>query len=168
MESIQEDAFVTIIGIKIRSLIFYRAITSRVKDFKIKHFFETLAKEVTEHLKSFFDMLQFHENELATILVRSSTQAGTDYCSLIKSIDESITEKEALRIALMEERKYIRRYSSVVDSISEPHFREAFFKILIETEIQVRLITEEFLLLMKMEEKRFKGESPCRTVLAKH
>jgi rubrerythrin len=159
MESVQENAFITVIGIKIRSLIMYRAISSRVKDFKIRQVLETCAKEVTEHLKSFFDMLQVHEKELASIVIRSSTQADPDYCSLIKSIDESISEKEALRIALMEERKCIRRYSSVADSISEPHFREAFVRILIETENQVRLITDEFLHILKVEERKDSKET---------
>jgi rubrerythrin len=154
MESVQENAFITVIGIKIRSLIMYRAISSRVKDFKIRQVFETRAKEVTEHLKSFFDMLQVHEKELASILVRSSTQADPDYCSLIKSIDESISEKEALRIALMEERKCIRQFSSVADSILELSVREAFFRILIETENQIRLIADELLLLLKVEERK--------------
>jgi hypothetical protein len=35
MESLQEEAFVTVVGIKIQSLIVYRAISSKMKDLKI-------------------------------------------------------------------------------------------------------------------------------------
>ncbi len=53
MSSMLETAFETAIAIETRSLLFYRAVASKVEDHKTRQIFELLAQEEANHLESF-------------------------------------------------------------------------------------------------------------------
>jgi rubrerythrin len=153
MESLQEEAFVTVIGFKIRSLIVYRAISSKIKDLKIKRLFELMANEVVEQLQSFCTMIQNDKEVLVNILGRSNTFADRNFRSLLALIDENITGEDALRIALNEEKESVERFSLLVDTIGETPVHKVFVRILHETNKQIDMISAESYHLNMMKRK---------------
>jgi hypothetical protein len=165
MESLQEEAFVTVIGIKIRRLIVYRAISSKIRDLKIKRLFELLAKDVAEHLQSICTMIQDDEDVLAKILGRNNTYADCNVRSLLDLIDENITGEDALRIALNEEKEYVERFTLLVDRIGETPAHKVFVRILHETNKQIDMISAEshHLNMMKRKDSQYVNTGAAQT-----
>jgi len=152
MGSFQETVFETAIAMETRSLSFYRAVTSRVKDNNTRRIFELLAQEEARHLDSFCTLYQGEESELVKILGKNYIDIfnDPDYCSLLNSVDANTSEKDALQIALKEERACIDCYSVLVETLQEPHIHDVFARILDETHKHCEMISEEYMRLMDM------------------
>jgi rubrerythrin len=150
MGSLQETAFETAIAIETRSLSFYRAVTSRVKDNSTRRIFELLAQEEARHLDLFCTLYQGDESELVKILGKNYIDIFNDpyYCSLLNSVDAGASEKDALQIALKEEQACVDCYSAFVESLREPHIHAVFARILDETHKHCEMISEEYMRLM--------------------
>lgn len=144
MEFQLKKAFVTAIGLKIRSLIFYRAISAKVKNSNVRQVFEQLAKEVAEQLTSICNNIQGNEEELANILTLNNSCADSSISSLLDLIDKNISGINALRIALAEEKLSVGRFTLLVETISEPVIHQLFARILNETRQQLEMISAEY------------------------
>lgn len=153
MEPMHMAAIVTAINIENRSLGFYRAVTAKVSDTKTRRVFEVLANEEAEHLESFCNLYQGDQEDLVGLLNRNNVQADPYYRTLLDSIDDSTTEKDALRIALKEEQSCIEWYSVFVDSIRAPHIRDVFVRILNESNKHGELIGDEYMRVMRMVDR---------------
>jgi rubrerythrin len=149
----QSAAIVTAINIENRSLGFYRAISSRVKNSCTKRVFEVLAAEEAEHLEAFCRLYEGNETELVALLNKNNVYADSYYCSLLDSIDEHATEKDALSLALKEEQACIEWYSVFVDTIRAPHVRDVFVRILHESNKHGEIIAEEYMRIMRMVDR---------------
>jgi len=148
MESAEERAFVTAIGIKIRILIYYRTVSSVVNDVKTRRVFELLAQGEANLLNSLFNSHQDSEDELAHILVKNNTYADPYLCTLLNSVDGITTGEDALRIALKEENGCLETYNIFMATTLEPHIRAIFTLILNETKKHIAIILEECQRLM--------------------
>lgn len=153
MEPMHVAAIVTAINIENRSLGFYRAVTAKVNDLNTRRIFEVLANEEAEHLESFCNLYQGDQGELVSLINRNNIQADPYYRSLLDSIEDSMTEKDALRIALKEEQACMEYYSVFVDSIRVPHIRDVFVRILNETNKHGEVIGDEYMRIMKMVDR---------------
>ncbi|OGU16280.1 MAG: hypothetical protein A2076_13590 [Geobacteraceae bacterium GWC2_53_11] len=153
MEPMHVAAIVTAINIENRSLGFYRAVTAKVNDTNTRRVFEVLANEEAEHLESFCNLYQGDQEELVKLLNKNNMQSDPYYCALLDSINESTTEKDALRIALKEEQACIEWYSVFVDSIRAPHIRDVFVRILNESNKHGEVIGDEYMRIMRMVDR---------------
>lgn len=153
MKSFIEAAIVTAIVIEIKSQNFYRLMSLNVSDVRTKGVFELLAQEESGHLESFYDLYQFNDDELADLLNKDNIHTDPFYCSVLNMVDSNISETDALRIALDEERACIEKYNIFVETIREPDVRDIFVRILKETHNHCEMIEEEYMRLMHMVDR---------------
>jgi rubrerythrin len=150
MVSTLEEAIVSSIKIENRRVKSYLAAMSKVHDNTIRLVFYQLAIEELDHFVLLCNMSQRNENELNDILKESDLYDHSYYGTKLNSINDHISETEALQIALNEEQACIDWYSEFVDSIRNSQIRDVFNRILKETHQHREMISEEYMRHMNM------------------
>ncbi|MDO9308292.1 MAG: ferritin family protein [Deltaproteobacteria bacterium] len=148
MEFFQEKAILTAIAIEIRSLSFYRSMSSKVDDIHTRRFFELLAVEEADQLNLFCKQYSGNDGKLVDILVKNNMYSYPYYCSMLNSVGCHTSESDALQIALKEEQACIDCYTEFMEEIQEQTIREIFESILKEARKHCELISEEYMRLM--------------------
>lgn len=144
MERMQKAAIEVALVLEIRCLTLYRALSSKVADITTRRMFELLAQTSAEHLESFCSLYTGNDRELIALLGSNSIYSDPYYCGLLSSDCYFTTSHEALQIALKEEQSCIEWYTVFADTIQEPHIRNAFERILNETNEQCEIISAEY------------------------
>ncbi|HBA73688.1 MAG: hypothetical protein A2X82_07230 [Geobacteraceae bacterium GWC2_55_20] len=147
MEFFQEKAILTAIAIEIRSLSFYRSMSSKVDDIHTRRFFELLAVEEADQLNLFCKQYSGNDGKLVDILVKNNMYSYPYYCSMLNSVGCHTSESDALQIALKEEQACIDCYTEFMEEIQEPTIRDIFESILKEARKHCELISEEYMRL---------------------
>lgn len=136
------------------SMDFYRRAGAVTKNERAKKVFDILANEEVSHLKSFFDHYKGGEfGDLQSFMQTPPNRKNPAYLALEKSIDEETHEKEALEIALKEEKQCIEQYTIIAKGIVDPLVRTVFERVVKETQKHYDLIEDEYMHVMRMVDK---------------
>jgi len=124
------------------------------KNESAKKVFDLLANEEVGHLKSFFEHYKGGEfGDLKTFMESPPNKKNATMMALEKAINADTHEKEALEIALKEEKACIEQYTLIAGDIIDPLVRGVFQKVVKETENHYALIEDEYMHVMKMVDK---------------
>ena len=136
------------------SMDFYRRAGAVTKNESAKKVFDLLANEEVGHLKSFFEHYKGGEfGDLKTFMESPPNKKNATMMALEKAINADTHEKEALEIALKEEKACIEQYTLIAGDIIDPLVRGVFQKVVKETENHYALIEDEYMHVMKMVDK---------------
>ena len=136
------------------SMDFYRRAGSVTKNERAKKVFDLLANEEIGHLKSFYDHYTGDEfGDLKAFMDTPPNKKNPTILALEKAIDAETHEKQALEIALKEEKSCIEHYTVLAKDIIDPLVRAIFERVVKETENHYALIEDEYMHVMKMVDK---------------
>ena len=136
------------------SMDFYRRAGSVTKNERAKKVFDLLANEEIGHLKSFYDHYTGDEfGDLKAFMDTPPNKKNPTILALEKAIDADTHEKQALEIALKEEKSCIEHYTVLAKDIIDPLVRAIFERVVKETENHYALIEDEYMHVMKMVDK---------------
>ena len=136
------------------SMDFYRRAASVTQNERAKKVFELLANEEVGHLKSFFDHYKGGEfGDLKSFIESPPDLKNATYMALEKAITANTHEKEALEIALKEEKACIDQYSVFAKDIVDPLVKGVFERVIKETQNHYDLIEDEYMHVMTMVHK---------------
>jgi rubrerythrin len=136
------------------SMDFYRKAASSTADERGQKVFELLANEEVGHLKSFFDHYKGGEfGDLKSYMEAPPDTNNPTYRALLKAIDGNTHEKEALEIAMKEEKSCIDQYTALAADIIDPLVKNIFTRVVKETENHYALIEDEYMRVMGMVDK---------------
>lgn len=136
------------------SMDFYRRAGSVTKNERAKKVFDLLANEEIGHLKSFYDHYTGGEfGDLKAFMDTPPNKKNPTILALEKAIDAETHEKQALEIALKEEKSCIEQYTVLAKDIIDPLVRAIFERVVKETENHYALIEDEYMHVMKMVDK---------------
>ncbi len=136
------------------SMDFYRRAASVTQNERAKKVFELLANEEVGHLKSFFDHYKGTEfGDLKSFIDSPPDMKNATYMALEKAITANTHEKEALEIALKEEKACIDQYSVFAKDIVDPLVKGVFERVIKETQNHYDLIEDEYMHVMTMVHK---------------
>ena len=136
------------------SMDFYRRAASVTQNERAKKVFELLANEEVGHLKSFFDHYKGGEfGDLKSFMDSPPDMKNATYMALEKAITANTHDKEALEIALKEEKACIDQYSGFAKDIVDPLVRAVFERVIKETQNHYDLIEDEYMHVMTMVHK---------------
>jgi erythrin-vacuolar iron transport family protein len=136
------------------SMDFYRRAGSVTKNERAKKVFDLLANEEIGHLKSFYDHYTGSEfGDLKAFMETPPNKQNPTIQALEKAIDADTHEKQALEIALKEEKSCIEHYTVLAKDIIDPLVRAIFERVVKETENHYALIEDEYMHVMKMVDK---------------
>ena len=136
------------------SMDFYRRAASVTKNERAKKVFDLLANEEVGHLKSFFDHYKGSEfGDLKGYIDSPPNPRSATILALEKAIKEDTHEKEALEIAMKEEKSGIQQYSLLVKDIIDPLVRGVFERVIKESQGHYDMIEDEYMHLMGMVDK---------------
>ena len=149
-----EEALKLAIKAEKDSMDFYRKAASATKDDRAKKVFDMLANEEVGHLKAFFE--HYKGGEFGDVKSYMETPPDTNnltYKALVKAITDNTHEKEALEIAMKEEKACIDQYTGLAKDIVDPLVRGVFERVVKETENHYALIEDEYMRVMGMVDK---------------
>ena len=136
------------------SMDFYRRAASVTQNERAKKVFELLANEEVGHLKSFFDHYKGGEfGDLKSFIESPPDMKNATYMALEKAITANTHEKEALEIALKEEKACVDQYSGFAKDIVDPLVKAVFERVIKETQNHYDLIEDEYMHVMTMVHK---------------
>lgn len=136
------------------SMDFYRRAATVTQNERARKVFELLANEEVGHLKSFFDHYKGGEfGDLKSFMESPPDKKNATYMALEKAINASTHEKEALEIALKEEKACIEQYTLFAKDIIDPLVRGVFERVIKETQNHYDLIEDEYAHVMTMVHK---------------
>lgn len=136
------------------SMDFYRKASSVAKNERAKKIFDLLANEEVGHLKAFFD--HYKGKEFGDVESFMKTPADTNnqtYKALMKVIGEDTMEKQALEIAMKEEKSVVDHYSVLAKDIVDPLVKGIFERVVKETQGHYDMIEDEYMHIMGMVDK---------------
>ena len=136
------------------SMDFYRKAASATKNERARKVFELLANEEVGHLKSFFDHYKGGEfGNVESFMKTPPDASNPSFKALAKAIDEDTHEKEALEIAMKEEKACIDHYSVLAKDIIDPLVKGIFDRVVKETQGHYDMIEDEYMHVMGMVDK---------------
>ena len=136
------------------SMDFYRRAASVTKNERAKKVFDLLANEEVGHLKSFFEHYKGTEfGDLKSFIDSPPSAKSATIIALEKAIKEDTHEKEALEIAMKEEKSGIQQYSLLVKDIVDPLVRGVFERVIKESQGHYDMIEDEYMHIMGMVDK---------------
>lgn len=136
------------------SIDFYRKAASVATNERAKKVFENLANEEVSHLKSFF--VHYKGKEFGDVETYMKTPPDTNnptYRALMKVICDATMEKQALEIAMKEEKSVVDHYTVLAKDIVDPLVKGIFERVVKETQGHYELIEDEYMHLMGMVDK---------------
>jgi len=131
------------------SMDFYRKAASVAKNERAKKIFDLLG-----HLKAFFQ--HFKGKEFGDVESFMKTPPDTNnptYKALIKVIGEETMEKQALEIAMKEEKSVVGHYTVLAKDIVDPLVKGIFGRVVKETQGHYDMIEDEYMHIMGMVDK---------------
>jgi len=136
------------------SMDFYRKAASVAKNERAKKVFDLLANEEVGHLKSFFQ--HFKGKEFGDVESFMKTPPDTNnptYRALMKVLDDETMEKQALEIAMKEEKSVVEQYTLLAKDIVDPLVKAIFERVVKETQGHYDMIEDEYMHIMGMVDK---------------
>lgn len=133
------------------SIDFYRKAASVATNERAKRVFDNLANEEVSHLKAFFQ--HFKGKEFGDVDSYMKTPPDTNnptYKALMKAIGDATMEKQALEIAMKEEKSVVDHYSVLAKDMVDPLVKGIFERVVKETQGHYELIEAEYMHLMGM------------------
>jgi rubrerythrin len=136
------------------SMDFYRKAASVTKNERAKKVFDMLANEEVGHLKSFFEHYKGGEfGDVESFMKTPPDANNPTYKALLKVISEATPEKQALEIAMKEEKSVVDQYTGMAKDIIDPLVKGVFDRVVKETQGHYELIEDEYMHLMGMVDK---------------
>ena len=130
---------------------FYLKAAAAVTDVKAKKVFQTLATEEKEHAFNFFP--RYTGGELGTFeefISAPARKGSVMLADLEKSIGANTHEREAMVIALREEKDLASNLNKTAEKIIDPVVRQVFEKMAKETDNHYQIIEAEYAHMMGM------------------
>lgn len=136
------------------SIDFYRKAAAMASNERAKKVFELLANEEVGHLKSFFDHYKGGEfGNLESFMKTPPDLENTTYKALLKAVGNDTCEKQALELAMKEEKAVVDQYSVLAQDIVDPLVKGIFERVVKETQGHYDMIEDEYMHLMGMVDK---------------
>lgn len=136
------------------SIDFYRKAASNAKNERAKKVFELLANEEVGHLKSFFQHYKGGEfGDVESYMKTPADTSNSTYKALLKAVGEETMEKQALEIAMKEEKSVVNEYTVLAKDIIDPLVKGIFERVIKETQGHYDMIEDEYMHLMGMVDK---------------
>ncbi len=136
------------------SMDYYRKAASITSNERARKVFELLANEEVGHLKSFFQYYKGGEfGDIESYMNTPPDTANPTYKALLKAIGETTMERQALEIAMKEEKSVVDHYSVLAKDIVDPLVRAIFERVVKETQGHYDMIEDEYMRLMGMVDK---------------
>ncbi len=136
------------------SMDFYRKAASVAKNERAKKVFELLANEEVGHLKTFFQYYKGKEfGDVESFMKTPPDTNNSTYKALLKVIGEGTQEKQALEIAMKEEKSVVDHYTVIAKDIIDPLVKGIFDRVIKETQGHYELIEDEYMHIMGMVDK---------------
>lgn len=136
------------------SIDFYRKAASVATNERAKKVFETLANEEVGHLKSFFQ--HYKGKEFGDVESYMKTPPDTNnptYKALMKAVGDETMEKQALEIAMKEEKSVVDHYTVLAKDMVDPLVKGIFERVVKETQGHYEMIEDEYMHIMGMVDK---------------
>jgi len=127
-----------------KSCDFCQLAASMVSDKRTKEVFSQLADEEFEHARSFFVLYTGSEFASTDLLSRHPGFEDPIFERLLEVLGTENKDERALELALNGEQGCIDRYSTLVHTIREPKYRDAFVEALHRSRRQYRTIEQEY------------------------
>ena len=136
------------------SMDFYRKAAVNAKNERAKKVFDLLANEEVGHLKAFFQHYKGGEfGDLESYMKTPPDTNNTTYKALLKVVGEGTMEKQALEIAMKEEKAVVDQYSVLAKDIVDPLVKSIFERVVKETQGHYDMIEDEYMHVMTMVNK---------------
>jgi rubrerythrin len=136
------------------SIDFYRKAAANAKNERAKKVFELLANEEVGHLKSFFQHYKGGEfGDVESYMKTPPDTSNSTYKALLKAVDEDTMEKQALEIAMKEEKSVVNEYTVLAKDIVDPLVKGIFERVVKETQGHYDMIEDEYMHIMGMVDK---------------
>ena len=136
------------------SMDFYRKAASVAKNERAKKVFDLLANEEVGHLKSFFQHFKGKEfGDIESFMKTPPDTNNSTYKALMKVLDDETMEKQALEIAMKEEKSVVDHYSVLAKDIVDPLVKGVFERVIKETQGHYDMIEDEYMHIMGMVDK---------------
>lgn len=136
------------------SMDFYRRAAAAATNERSIKIFNLLAAEEAGHLKSFFEHYKGTEfGELEKFMQSAPSHDLPPMKALLSAIGNNTHEKEALEIALQEEKMVIQQYTALAKDMVDPLVRAVFNRVVVETQGHYDMIEDEYSHVMGMVDK---------------
>jgi len=136
------------------SMDFYRKAATVAKNERAKKVFDLLANEEVGHLKSFFQHFKGEEfGDIESFMKTPPDTNNSTYKALMKVLGEETVEKQALEIAMKEEKSVVDHYSVLAKDIVDPLVKGIFERVIKETQGHYDMIEDEYMHIMGMVDK---------------
>ena len=136
------------------SMDFYRKAASVAKNERARKVFDLLANEEVGHLKAFFQHYRGKEfGDVESFMKSPPDTDNSTYKALMKVLGEETMEKQALEIAMKEEKSVVDHYSVLAKDIVDPLVKGIFERVVKETQGHYDMIEDEYMHLMGMVDK---------------
>lgn len=136
------------------SIDFYRKAAANAKNERAKKVFDLLANEEVGHLKSFFQYYKGGEfGDVESYMKTPPDTSNSTYKALLKAVGEDTMEKQALEIAMKEEKSVVNEYTVLAKDIVDPLVKGIFERVVKETQGHYDMIEDEYMHLMGMVDK---------------
>lgn len=136
------------------SIDFYRKAAASAKNERAKKVFDLLANEEVGHLKSFFQHYKGGEfGDVESYMKTPPDISSSTYKALLKVVGEGTMEKQALEIAMKEEKSVVDEYTVLAKDIVDPLVKGIFERVVKETQGHYDMIEDEYMHLMGMVDK---------------
>jgi rubrerythrin len=136
------------------SMDFYRKAAVNAKNERAKKVFDLLANEEVGHLKAFFQHYKGKEfGDLESFMKTPPDTNNMTYKALLKVVGEDTMEKQALEIAMKEEKAVVDQYSVLAKDMVDPLVKSIFERVVKETQGHYDMIEDEYMHIMGMVDK---------------
>lgn len=136
------------------SMDFYRKAASVAKNERAKKVFDLLANEEVGHLKAFFQHFKGKEfGDVESFMKTPPDANNSTYKALLKVLGDETMEKQALEIAMKEEKSVVDHYSVLANDIVDPLVKAIFERVIKETQGHYDMIEDEYMHIMGMVDK---------------
>ena len=136
----------TAVLVEKQSFDFYMYAANMVNNNNTGKLFKLLASEEAEHLGAFHRLYQEHKFGNLQDLIDLPTDFNTPiYHALLASVDVNSQVREALEIALREEKACLKTYSDLASAFSDSGVRNIFEQALRETRKHCEIIQAEYM-----------------------
>lgn len=136
------------------SMDFYRKAASVAKNERAKKVFDLLANEEVGHLKAFFQHYKGKEfGDVESFMKTPPDTNNSTYKALMKVLGEETMEKQALEIAMKEEKSVVDQYTLLAKDIVDPLVKAIFERVVKETQGHYDMIEDEYMHIMGMVDK---------------
>lgn len=136
------------------SIDFYRKAAANAKNERAKKVFELLANEEVGHLKSFFQYYKGGEfGDVESYMKTPPDTSNSTYKALLNAVGAETMEKQALEIAMKEEKSVVNEYTVLAKDIVDPLVKGIFERVVKETQGHYDMIEDEYMHLMGMVDK---------------